>query len=120
MTISLSTHPHVHSRRGYENWRGASPWKAGTAARQALGQWNQRGEGVRTAPAREYSQTSPVEPPREESESSASLSDVFAFVALLALAVAVISATMCGAQYVSSEVTRYTAMDVIRMFGGMP
>ena len=120
MTTSSSTHRHVHARQHHENWRGANPWKTGAAARQAVGQRNQHDDDARIAPTREYRQIGPVKPPHEDLESSVSLSDVFALVTLLASAVAVISAAVYGAQDVLSEIPRYTTMDVIRMFGGMP
>ena len=120
MTTSSSTHRHVHARQHHENRRDANPWNTGTASRQAVGQWNQHDDDARVVPAREYIQIGPVEPPHKGLESSVFLSDVFALVTLLASAVAVISATVYGAQYVLSEITSYTTMDVIRMLGGMP
>ena len=120
MTTSSSTHRHVHARWHHESRRDANPWKTGTASRQAVCQWNQHDDDARVDPPREYIQRGPVEPPHKDLESSVFLSDVFALVPLLALAVAVISATVYGAQYVSSEIASYTTMDVIRMLGGMP
>ena len=120
MTTSSSTHRNVRARQHRDNRRDANPWKTGTASRKADGQRSQHDDDARAVPAREYIQIGPVEPPHENLESPGFLSDVFAFVTLLAWAVAVISSTVYGVQYVLSEVTSYTTVDVIRMFGGMP
>ena len=122
MTTSPSTHRRVRARQQRENRRDANAWKTGTVSRQAVGQWNQRDNDARVVPAREHLQIGPVEQPHKDLESSVFQGDVFAFLTLLAWAVAVISVTVYVAQYVLSEISSniYTTMDVIRMLGGMP
>jgi hypothetical protein len=104
MATSSSVHRHLQGRRSQENRRRANPWKTQTAPRQT------------TPHTRQSDDNSGVALPQEAPISPA---DVLALVALMASAVAALSVTLYGAHYVLSEISSFTTMDVIRMFGGM-
>ncbi len=105
MTTSSSVHRHLQGRRRHENRRRANPWKTQTAPHQTTPQVRQSDDNSGVA----LPQEAPISP-----------ADVFALVALLASAVAVLSVTLYGAHYVLSEISSFTTLDVIRKFGGMP
>ncbi len=85
-----------------------------------MGHRGDRGGDAQIIPIREKLQTRPVERSHEDSIEPLSVGNACAFLTLVAMAVVVVIGAAYGGHYILSEITRYSTMDVMRMFGGMP
>lgn len=114
MTPSTTHHQHSCVRHRHENRRTANPWRVC---------WNPSDSGGKAEIGHGDSGDSRVcaiEMTHRDSGNPFSRGDAIALTSLLASAAALAWLAVCGADHVLSEMSRYTTMDILRVFGGLP